>query len=279
LPAATGANLAAVALACPQAAFTAGTCPASSRVGTASAVSPLLTAPLTGPVLLVATSDLPQLVVQLDGAVPVLLRGTIALPGTTTFDGLPDVPLSRFTLSIDGGTTGLLVNGEDLCKRGAHTTVGATLLAHSGRTAQVTSPLEVVGCAGTAASKGLRATASLRVRRGRGALVARLRAVSGAPALARVRLTLPAGLRAYGKHGLGGLRVTGGARRLARRSLKVRGRTLDLVLRKGTRSATIRWTGLRAGRSVRRGRTSTFRARVRDARGHVTPLRLRVRSR
>lgn len=278
LPLAASANLAAIALACPTASFAAGTCPATSRVGTALASSPVLTAPMTGPVLLVATSDLPELVVQLSGPVPVQLAGSIALPGTTTFDGIPDVPLSRFELTIDGGSaSSLLINAEDLCKRGAHTTATANILAHSGRTAQLSAPLEVVGCVGTAASKTLRATGSLRVRRGRGSLVARVRSVTGAPALSHVRLTLPKGLRPA--HRLRGLRVTGGSKRLSRKALRVHGRTLDVALRKGTRSVVVRWSRLRAARSVRRGRTSTFVARVRDARGHVTPLRLRVKSR
>ncbi len=33
----------------------------------------------------------------------------------TTFEDIPDVPLTRFVLSMDGGKKGLLVNSTDLC--------------------------------------------------------------------------------------------------------------------------------------------------------------------
>jgi hypothetical protein len=34
----------------------------------------------------------------------------------TTFDKIPDVPVSRFVLNLSGGSKGLLISSENLCK-------------------------------------------------------------------------------------------------------------------------------------------------------------------
>ena len=46
------------------------------------------------------------------------LKGTVALGTrvTTTFDGIPDVPLSKLTLSLSGGAKGALSTTKDLCR-------------------------------------------------------------------------------------------------------------------------------------------------------------------
>jgi hypothetical protein len=62
---------------------------------------------------------LPDLVAVLHGrGVKIVLDGRIdsshgGLRGT--FEGLPDAPVSRFTMSMDGGKRGLLVNERSLC--------------------------------------------------------------------------------------------------------------------------------------------------------------------
>ncbi|MCW2989867.1 MAG: hypothetical protein JWM73_461 [Solirubrobacterales bacterium] len=152
LPGGFGASIAALGNACPVASYDAGTCPAASILGSATANSPLLPAPLTGPVTFVSdpTLGLPQLRVALRGAFAVNLTGVVTL-GTTgglinTFDGIFDVPLSRFVLSLDAGPTSPVKVSRDLCLPGRGTLAG-TFVAHSGKTATATAAAELPGCA------------------------------------------------------------------------------------------------------------------------------------
>jgi hypothetical protein len=109
------------------------TCPQASIVGTATARTPILSQPLTGPVYFVKNirkdpksgrdiRTLPKLVIPLTGENGVRLNvtGTSSVVGgrlVTTFDNLPDAPVSSFTLNIAGGKHGILVvSGADICK-------------------------------------------------------------------------------------------------------------------------------------------------------------------
>ncbi len=103
----------------------ADACPAGSRYGTATAVTPLLDEPLTGNVYLVSSSnELPDLLVMLKGQVDFNLRAKVdSVKGAirTTFGSVPDVPVSSFTLKMLGGDKGLLINSVAVCKlRGAN---------------------------------------------------------------------------------------------------------------------------------------------------------------
>jgi hypothetical protein len=109
------------------------TCPKNSIVGTATAVTPVLDDPLSGPVYFVKNirkdpksgreiRTLPKLVIPLVGqnGVKLTLTGTSAVEDdqlVTTFDNIPDAPVSSFTLNIIGGKGGILtVSGTDICK-------------------------------------------------------------------------------------------------------------------------------------------------------------------
>ncbi|MFL5897014.1 MAG: hypothetical protein ACJ76D_00900 [Solirubrobacterales bacterium] len=96
-------------------------CPARSVYGFARAQTPLLDDELKGPVYLVSSShELPDMLVDLRGQVEVRLRGVISSSKArlkTVFTGVPDVPVSKFVLSMKGGKKGLLVNSRDLCLR------------------------------------------------------------------------------------------------------------------------------------------------------------------
>lgn len=112
------ANLAKV---CTRTQFAAGQCPKKSIYGFARAETPLLEKPLEGPVYLRSSNNtLPDLVADLHGQVDVVLdsrtdsvRGRIR----NTFDTVPDVPVSKFTLTLRGGSKGLLVNSRNLCPK------------------------------------------------------------------------------------------------------------------------------------------------------------------
>jgi hypothetical protein len=292
LPADLGADVNALGRGCPADRLGAPlTCPPESSIGRAVAASPLAPAPLTGPVILGSGAIPPPLVIPLTGAVPLTLRADATLPTnagegiTNTIAGLPDLPVTRFDLSLTGGAGALLANGDDLCRRGAQTTARAVFTSHSGRTVNASVPLVLQGCAGASpAGAKPKATIALRFRKRIGSLTARFSAASGAAALKTARLTLPAGLstRARAAAIAGPLRVFARGRRLGGSAVSVRGRTLTIrVPGTGGRAVSVRWTGLSATGSLARRLSSrprlTFVARLLDAAKRTTTLRMRVR--
>lgn len=105
---------------CTRPQFAADQCPAASQLGTATASSQLLDAPVSGDVYL-RTSDrgLPNVVADLEGQIDAELVARIdtAKGGAlrATFDGLPDVPVEKFVMKLQGGKKGLLENSRSLC--------------------------------------------------------------------------------------------------------------------------------------------------------------------
>jgi hypothetical protein len=96
-------------------------CPAGSVYGKATAVTPLLDESLSGPVFLRSSEhQLPDLVIALhSGKIDVTLVGKVdSVKGQlrTTFDSVPDAPVTSFTLQMQGGKKGLFVNSTNLCK-------------------------------------------------------------------------------------------------------------------------------------------------------------------
>lgn len=106
---------------CTRAQWAAESCPASSVVGQATAVSPLLAEPLRGSVYLkVSDNKLPDLVADLHGQIDVEVSARIdSVKGRirTSFTSIPDVPVTSFTLTMSGGKRGLLFNNQNLCRR------------------------------------------------------------------------------------------------------------------------------------------------------------------
>jgi hypothetical protein len=107
---------------CTRVQFAAHDCPQDSIYGFAEATTPLLDGPLKGPVYLRSSShELPDMVAALNGQVDVVLDGRIdSVKGRlrTTFDTVPDVPVSKFVVTIKGGKKrGLLVNSSNLCAK------------------------------------------------------------------------------------------------------------------------------------------------------------------
>lgn len=297
LPPQVGINLKWPGTQCPGQTFAAGNCPAQSRVGTAIATSPLLATPVTGPVSYITApgSTQPALGVQFGPPVPLQLVGRVGFGAssiTNTFDNIPDLPLSRFQLTIaGGGTRGLLTNGDNLCRLIDPPVASGQVLAHSGRSANLTALLPVRGCVpGSTTTVGggkgrPRGTLSLRFNRHHvGSLSARFfRRSSSAPKLKRLRLSLPKRLRTGARHGKlpRRFRVTAGGRRLGRKSVKLRGHLLDVRLRGRTASSIrLRWGAIQPSRSLARRLAHrprlTFLARVTDTR-RTTRLGLTVR--
>ncbi|HVS99164.1 MAG TPA: hypothetical protein VHE08_01475 [Solirubrobacterales bacterium] len=101
-------------------------CPPGSIYGHATAWSPLLEKPLEGNVYLRSNGGerkLPDLVAALDGQVDIALWGKVDSGPNhgirNTFEVVPDAPVSRFVLEMNGGRKGLLVNSENLCSKKA----------------------------------------------------------------------------------------------------------------------------------------------------------------
>jgi hypothetical protein len=166
LPPVLAPNPAVLANVCPQADFNADTCPPQSQVGTATAVSPLLTTPLTGPVRLVENpGGLPKVVVYLNGVFSTRLVGDVTLGAggtTTTFSGLPDSPISSLQLAFSGGNGGQFTAGADLCSTPVDIT--GEFLSQSGKTATPSTRASVSGCpagGGTGAGRWPTATVAL----------------------------------------------------------------------------------------------------------------------
>jgi hypothetical protein len=106
---------------CTRVQLAAHACPQGAIYGYARAQTPLLDDELAGPVYLVSSSNpLPDLLADLRGQVDVQLHGVISTAGArikTVFYPVPDVPVSKFVLTMKGGKRGLLVNSRDLCAK------------------------------------------------------------------------------------------------------------------------------------------------------------------
>jgi hypothetical protein len=140
---------------CTRPQLAANECPSSSIYGKATATSPLEEHPLSGNVYLVPsnTGGIPDLLVDLHGQVRAELRGVVSASKNagmrTVFEGTPDVPVSKFTLSMFGGKKGLLQNTKDLCKV-KHLGSALNLRAQNGkqikRQKKNKLPLKITGC-------------------------------------------------------------------------------------------------------------------------------------
>jgi hypothetical protein len=128
-------------------------CPAASVYGHASAVTPLLDDPISGPVYLRANGgerELPDLVAALhSGQINVDVVGfidSVHQKGSevsrirNTFAVVPDAPVSKFTLELLGAKKGLLVNSTNICN-GTHR-AKAQFTAQNGKLHEFNPPLE-----------------------------------------------------------------------------------------------------------------------------------------
>jgi hypothetical protein len=130
-------------------------CPKGSVYGKAKAITPLLDDPAVGKVYLRSSdNELPDLVAALrSGGIAFNLVGRIdSLNGRirNTFDAPPDVPVTKFTLEMQGGQKGLIVNSTNICK-GKHHAI-ATLKGQNGRRHEF-KPVVKAKCGGKKSKK------------------------------------------------------------------------------------------------------------------------------
>jgi hypothetical protein len=132
---------------CTRVQYAANSCPKGSIYGYAKAWSPLLDRPLQGPVYLRSSNhQLPDLVASLDGQIHIDLAGRIdSVHGRirNTFWAVPDAPVSRFVLNMQGGKKGLLVNNTQLCRAKPRAAVKFT--GHNGKVSR-SKPLVKTAC-------------------------------------------------------------------------------------------------------------------------------------
>ena len=98
---------------CTRVQFSSHSCPADAIYGSATAYTPILDQPLSGPVYLRSSNTkLPDLVADLHGQFDIELAGKIdtAKKGglRANFGSIPDAPVSKFVLELQGGKKGLL---------------------------------------------------------------------------------------------------------------------------------------------------------------------------
>ncbi len=129
--------------------ISSGTC---KPVGSVTAASPDYPNPLTGSAYLTGTLHGLSLTIVFPAPFPLTLIGAVDLTtNTTVFSGLPDIPLTNLTVSLDGGSGGLF---DTNC--GTPTNVStATLSDQNGdKTASPSSHFTIQGCGSSSSSGG-----------------------------------------------------------------------------------------------------------------------------
>jgi hypothetical protein len=139
--------------ACPESTFNANpaTCPPGSRVGSATATTPIIPVPLIGPAYFVSHggAKFPELVIVLSGyGTTVQLHGEtfISKAGITssTFRAVPDVPVGTFELKLPQGANSALAANGNLCK--SKLKMPTAFTAQNGAVIHQSTPIKVNGC-------------------------------------------------------------------------------------------------------------------------------------
>ena len=139
---------------CTRVQFAADQCPKAAIYGRAVAETPLLDQPLAGPVYLRSSSNqLPDLVADLRGPAhqPIQVEAafrTDSIKGgiRSTLDLAPDAPVTKFTLEMQGGKKGLVVNSQNLCAN-VNRRAKARLKAQNGRSYNSKPKVVATNCA------------------------------------------------------------------------------------------------------------------------------------
>jgi hypothetical protein len=134
---------------CTRVQFAAKACPAAAQYGSIKAWTPLLDTPLEGPVWLRSSNHkLPDLVFDLHGLVDIEVATRIdsAKGGIrASLENLPDAPLSKVVLKMQGGKKGLIINSRNLC--GAVSKANVEYSGQNGKEAKA-NPVMRADCGG-----------------------------------------------------------------------------------------------------------------------------------
>jgi hypothetical protein len=117
-----------------------GTC---TPAGSATAVSPLYPTPLTGKVYLMGQLLAPKLAIVFPSPFPISLIGTVDLRTfVTKFTGLPDIPLTKLQVALNGGSDAAF-KADCVHPTG---TSSATMIGQNGAKATVSKRVKIAGC-------------------------------------------------------------------------------------------------------------------------------------
>ena len=154
LPLQLPSRLSTLQKACPEATFDANpaSCPGPSKIGEATATTPILAGGLAGPAYFVSHggAKFPELIVVLKGedGVTVDLHGEtfISKKGITssTFNTVPDVPVGSFDLKLPEGPYSALAANGNLCK--SKLTMPTEFVAQNGTVIHQTTKINTTGC-------------------------------------------------------------------------------------------------------------------------------------
>jgi len=127
-------------------------CPAASRVGYAEAITPVMPVPLSGPAFFVSHGGaaFPDLTIVLEGyGVRVDLIGSTFINKdsvtSSTFETVPDVPVSTFRLYLPQGKYSALAANGNLCNA-KNLAMPTIFVAQDGASIHTTTPIGVTGC-------------------------------------------------------------------------------------------------------------------------------------
>jgi hypothetical protein len=139
--------------ACPASTFEANpaACPLDSRIGSATATTPVLPVQLEGPAYFVSHGGqkFPELIVALSGeGVTVYLHGeTFISPAgitSSTFRTIPDVPIGVFELKLPQGSDSALAANGNLCT--SKLVMPTEFVGANGVSLKQSTPIKATGC-------------------------------------------------------------------------------------------------------------------------------------
>jgi hypothetical protein len=279
LPQGVTADIRTLGNVCPTQKFEASQCPASSVIGRATAVTPLLNAPLSGQVSIVERQPpgpgLPNLGVDLKGPLPLKLRGNFVLtPGPgNVFEGLPDTPITRFELNFDPDE--LVLTQRDLCAP-PPPVLHAEFDGHNGRKRSSDVAADVEGCGANGGANAAKPTAKVKLRRSKSAhprMKAKVKA--GISGLKKMKLKLPKQLRfAGGRDFKRGAKASEGKLGAGKRKLKLKSN--EGVVQFKVRVAK---HGLDRLKTIKKGKRLKFPITVTDVGGDRTKIKAKAKAR
>jgi hypothetical protein len=183
LPKQLPSRLTTIQQACTEAAFNQNpaSCPAGSNIGTATASTPVLANPLTGPVYLVSHGGaaFPDVVIVFQGeGVTLELVGSVNIKKQVTssaFTSVPDAPISSFELSLPEGPHSALATNIPAKAKGnlcgtphgggqASLVMPTTITGQNGAQIKQNTKIAVTGCAKAKKKKKGRARHTLRAQ-------------------------------------------------------------------------------------------------------------------
>lgn len=201
-------------------------------VGSVTANTPLLSAPLVGTVTLTGTIAQPALTITFPPPVSITFSGGINLQtNAVAFETVPDVPLSGLKVTLTGGPTALFYTN---CLQ-PDGVLSAAFGGQNGASLTATAALNVTGCPPPTVASLTKASIA-GVKTSRAKLTFGLVSGDGLPKLASFTISLPGGLSFNKSTFKQGVSVTGAKLRNA----SLQGGKLHIKLKSPSRSVTVK---------------------------------------